>query len=72
MTPARPALRERAAWRALEAHHAETGERHLRACFAADPGRAERFTREAVGIRYDFSKQRIDATTLDEAPQISL
>ena len=28
--------------------------------FASDPGRFERFTREAIGLQLDFSRQRID------------
>ena len=36
---------ERPAWRALAAHHAEIGERHLRALFAQDPRRGEGLVR---------------------------
>jgi glucose-6-phosphate isomerase len=34
---------ETKAWRALQAHHAEVKDVHLRDLFAKDPGRAERF-----------------------------
>ncbi len=64
MTNAIPPLKQRAAWKALTAHHAEVGGRHLRQLFAEDPQRAGRFTLEAVGIHYDFSKQRITQETL--------
>jgi glucose-6-phosphate isomerase len=64
MTNAIAPLKQRAAWKALVAHHAEIGPQHLRAMFAADPQRASRFTLEAVGMTYDFSKQRITAATL--------
>ena len=64
MTNAIAPLKQRAAWQALTAHHAEVGGLHLRALFADDPQRASRFTLEAVGIVYDFSKQRITAATL--------
>ncbi|MEY2667866.1 MAG: hypothetical protein RJA59_504, partial [Pseudomonadota bacterium] len=37
MTP--PSLRDRPAWKALEAHHARIRDRHLRELFAEDPGR---------------------------------
>ncbi|HEY2702637.1 MAG TPA: glucose-6-phosphate isomerase [Candidatus Dormibacteraeota bacterium] len=57
MTLAR--LRERAAWRALERHHAEIEGRHLRDLFAADPGRGERLTADAAGIHLDYSKNRV-------------
>jgi glucose-6-phosphate isomerase len=57
-------LRERAAWKALQRHHAEIAGRSLRDLFAEDPGRGERFAAEAAGIYLDYSKNRIDAETL--------
>jgi len=57
-------LRERPAWKALERHHAQIAGRHLRELFAADPGRAERFALEAVGLYLDYSKNRISDETL--------
>ena len=57
-------LTERPAWQALQAHHEHVLDLHLRALFAEDPGRAERFTREAVGLVVDFSKHRITDETL--------
>jgi len=63
MMPASP-LRERKAWQALERHYAEISGTHLRDLFAADPGRGERLTAEAVGIYLDYSKNRITDETL--------
>jgi len=57
-------LSTRGTWKALLAHHAEVGGRHLRALFAADPQRGTRFTLEAAGLYLDYSKNRIDAETL--------
>ena len=57
-------LRERKAWQALERHYAEISGAHLRDLFAADPGRGERLTAEAVGIYLDYSKNRITDETL--------
>jgi glucose-6-phosphate isomerase len=57
-------LRQRPAWAALEAHHAEISKKHLRELFADDPGRGERLTAEACGIYLDFSKNRITDDTL--------
>ncbi|MEV4617386.1 glucose-6-phosphate isomerase [Asanoa sp. NPDC049573] len=57
-------LRERPAWRALAAHHAEVGGRHLRELFADDPGRGERLRAEAAGLYLDYSKNRITDETL--------
>ena len=52
-------LRDRPAWSALRAHHDEVSTAHLRDLFAADPGRAERMSADAVGLHLDFSKHRI-------------
>ena len=52
-------------WRELRDHHERVRDLHLRDLFADDPGRAERFTREALGLRVDFSKGRITDETLD-------
>jgi glucose-6-phosphate isomerase len=57
-------LREASAWGALERHHAEIGELHLRELFASDPGRGERLTAEAGGLHLDFSKNRITDETI--------
>ena len=37
---------------------------HLRALFAEDPGRAERFSAEGAGLFLDYSKNRITDETL--------
>ncbi|MGA2399161.1 MAG: glucose-6-phosphate isomerase [Steroidobacteraceae bacterium] len=52
------------AWGALEAHQVAIADRHLRELFAQDPGRGERFALEAVGIYFDYSKNRITDETL--------
>jgi glucose-6-phosphate isomerase len=57
-------LAGRPAWQALAAHHAAIGQRHLRALFAADPGRGERLGIEAAGLYLDYSKNRITDETL--------
>jgi glucose-6-phosphate isomerase len=57
-------LRQRPAWKALEAHYAEVKNLHLRTLFAEDPQRGERLTAEAVGVYLDYSKQRITDETL--------
>jgi glucose-6-phosphate isomerase len=62
VTPA--PLRERPAWKALSAHHPEIAGRHLRELFAADPGRAGRFTLQVAGIHADLSKHRVTGETL--------
>jgi glucose-6-phosphate isomerase len=57
-------LRDRQAWQALERHHAEIGQTHLRDLFAADPGRGERLTAEAAGLYLDYSKNRVTDETI--------
>jgi len=57
-------LRQRAAWRALEQHHASVGAAHLRDLFAADPGRGERMAVEAAGLYLDYSKNRVTDETI--------
>ncbi len=63
-TPATQPTPSPAAWNELAAHAAKTRDTHLRALFAADPSRAERFTAEAVGLFLDYSKNRIDDQAL--------
>ena len=57
-------LTSQPAWQALVAHHAKTGQAHLRDLFAADGRRGNRYTLEAVGLYLDYSKNRIDDRTL--------
>src|ERR1035438_8891019 len=54
----------RPASKALAAHYKQIREIHLRKLFADDPKRGERFTSEAVGIFFDYSKNRITDETL--------
>ena len=57
-------LRGTKAWTALEKHHAEVGERHLREFFAEDPDRGERLVAEGAGLFLDYSKHRVTDETL--------
>src|SRR4249919_2175955 len=57
-------LRERAAWKALEAHHAEIRDLHLRDLFAEDPARGERLTAAGAGLYLDYSKNRVTDETI--------
>ncbi len=53
-----------AEWKALEAHYQGVKGLRLRALFADDPGRGERFTVEAAGLFLDYSKNRITGETI--------
>jgi glucose-6-phosphate isomerase len=57
-------LRDRPAWRALEKHHEELRDKHLRELFAADETRGERLVAEGAGLYLDYSKNRITDDTL--------
>jgi glucose-6-phosphate isomerase len=58
------ALTESPAWQALAHHHEATKDTEMRALFAADPGRFERFSREAAGLFVDYSKHRVTDETM--------
>ena len=64
MTTGIPGLTKLPAWKALEAHQTKLRELSLRGLFADDPARGQRMTTEAVGIYFDFSKNRITDETL--------
>ena len=57
-------LTTRPAWKALEAHYQTVRHLHLRQLFADDPKRGERYTAEAAGIYFDYSKNRIIDETI--------
>jgi glucose-6-phosphate isomerase len=64
-------LAERAAWKALEQHHEQIGEKHLKDFFAEDAGRGARYTAEAAGIFLDYSKNRVNDETLKLLVQLA-
>ncbi len=70
MTP--PPLRQRPAWRALEAHADEIGRRHLREFFEQDPDRGRRLRAQAAGIYLDYSKNRITDETIRLLTQLAV
>ena len=52
------------AWQALSAHADTTRDRHLRDLFAADRERFQRLSLRWEGLLFDYSKQRVDGTTM--------
>ena len=58
-------LTERSEWKALEVHYAEMKDAHIRDLFA-DTGRAAQFTLKAGDLLLDYSKNRIDAETMEK------
>ena len=59
----RPATKGQA-WKNLATHFRKVRDLHLRQLFAEDPKRGKRMTAEAVGIFFDYSKNRITDETL--------
>ncbi|MGO9339121.1 MAG: glucose-6-phosphate isomerase [Terracidiphilus sp.] len=57
-------LTELKAWKALESHYPQVSALHLRDLFAADAKRGERLTVEALGLFFDYSKNRVTDETL--------
>jgi glucose-6-phosphate isomerase len=57
-------LTARPAWKALEAHQRNVRGLHLRELFAEDPERGQRLAAEAVGLYFDYSKNRITDETV--------
>ncbi len=64
-------LTQRPAWQALEAHYQQVRDVHLRQLFADDPQRGERFAAEAIGLYFDYSKNRITDETLRQLLQLA-
>src|SRR3569623_390484 len=58
-------LTQSPAWLALQAKAEELRTQCVVQLFAQDVERAKRFSRDAVGLHLDFSKQKIDQQTLD-------
>ena len=52
------------AFQALQKHHAEAQHWQLRELFAADPERFQHYSLEAAGLFLDYSKNRLNQTTL--------
>jgi glucose-6-phosphate isomerase len=57
-------LTQRPVWKALDEHYQKVRNLHLRNLFAEDAKRGERFALDAVGIYFDYSKNRITDETL--------
>ena len=60
------------AWAALKSHYESIRNKHLRDLFASDPGRFDRFTLRFEDLLLDFSKNRIDETTMRLLRQLAI
>ena len=52
--------RQLESWQALERLATAFRARHLRALYAADPGRADRYVARAAGLTLEYGRQRVD------------
>jgi glucose-6-phosphate isomerase len=68
---AEPQLRTKPTWAALEKHHGEIGQRHLRELFAKDRERGTRLVAEGAGLFLDYSKNRVTDETLRLLAQLA-
>ena len=59
-----PDLTSTASYLALQQHNDELGALHLRELFAANPQRFSQMTIDGAGLLLDYSKNRVDATTM--------
>jgi glucose-6-phosphate isomerase len=64
-------LSQRPAWDALTAHHRNVKTWHLRELFSDDPDRGRRFTIEAAGLYFDYSKNLINDDTMSLLAQLA-
>ncbi|MCO6411543.1 MAG: glucose-6-phosphate isomerase [Thiogranum sp.] len=58
-------LKDKAAWKALQAHFEQIRERHMRELFAEDPQRFEKFSLRLDDLLLDYSKNRITDATME-------
>ena len=65
------ALTARPAWKALETHYQKLRGIHLRQLFADDSKRGERMALEAVGLYFDYSKNRATDETIELLLQLA-
>ena len=61
----KPALTSTASYQALQTHAIDAEDWQLRGLFAADPQRFPALTVDAAGLFLDYSKNRLDARTLE-------
>ena len=57
-------LKQKPAWKALQAHYEDVKDLHMRDLFARDPQRFEKFSLQHGDVLLDYSKNRITAQTL--------
>ncbi|TWU36200.1 glucose-6-phosphate isomerase [Novipirellula artificiosorum] len=59
------------AWKSLSDHFEQIKDKHLRQWFAEDADRAKTFTVDAIGLTLDYSKNRINAETVQQLTRLA-
>ena len=59
------------AWKALNDHFEQMGQRHLRELFATDDQRFSKFSIQSGDILFDYSKNHIDSTSIELLTQLA-
>src|SRR5499433_3764291 len=62
---------KQSAWKALATHYKSVSKLHLRQLFADDPKRGQRMTLDALGLYFDYSKNRVTDETLKLLVQLA-
>src|ERR1051326_937069 len=62
---------KRSAWNALASHYQSASKMHLRQLFADDPKRGQNMAIEAVGLYFDYSKNRVTDETMKLLVQLA-
>src|SRR5215475_7895563 len=70
-TTARQTAPKSSAWGALASHYSSLSKLHLRQLFADDSKRGERMAIKAVGLYFDYSKNRVTDETLKLLVQLA-
>jgi glucose-6-phosphate isomerase len=65
-------LIEQPAWLALSQHHHDLSAHHMRDLFAAEPGRFDQFSIKHNDILLDYSRNRINKTSMDLLVDLAL
>jgi glucose-6-phosphate isomerase len=71
MQKKRTSLKRLPAWKALAKHNKEISKLHLRELFANDSTRGEKLTAEGAGLFLDYSKNRVNESTLKLLQQLA-
>src|SRR5215813_7529995 len=70
-SPAKKKATKQSAWKTLASHYKTVSKLHLRQLFKDDPKRGQRMALDAVGLYFDYSKNRINDETVQLLLQLA-